>query len=72
MGGRVGLGKSSLFHHFKSKADLYLAVLRRVFDRIDESVAPVDVKATLERTGQSGQVLETWSTLKFSATCSSP
>lgn len=38
---RVGLGKSSLFHHFKSKAELYLAVLRRVFDRIDESVVPV-------------------------------
>jgi TetR/AcrR family transcriptional regulator len=35
---RVGLGKSSLFHHFKSKADLYLAVLRRVFERIDASV----------------------------------
>jgi TetR/AcrR family transcriptional regulator len=37
---RVGLGKSSLFHHFKSKADLYLAVLRRVFERIDASVPP--------------------------------
>jgi TetR/AcrR family transcriptional regulator len=37
---RVGLGKSSLFHHFKSKAELYLAVLRRVFERIDERVAP--------------------------------
>jgi TetR/AcrR family transcriptional regulator len=37
---RVGLGKSSLFHHFKSKAELYLAVLRRVFDRIEERVEP--------------------------------
>lgn len=37
---QVGLGKSSLFHHFRGKADLYLAVLRRVFARIDERVAP--------------------------------
>ena len=37
---RVGLGKSSLFHHFRSKADLYLAVLRRVLGRIDERVRP--------------------------------
>jgi len=37
---QVGLGKSSLFHHFRSKADLYLAVLRRVLDRIDERVGP--------------------------------
>jgi TetR/AcrR family transcriptional regulator len=36
----VGLGKSSLFHHFRSKAELYLAVLRRVFERIDERAAP--------------------------------
>jgi TetR/AcrR family transcriptional regulator len=42
---RVGLGKSSLFHHFKSKAELYLAVLRRVFDRIDASV-PASVLAS--------------------------
>jgi AcrR family transcriptional regulator len=36
----VGLGKSSLFHHFRSKAELYLDVLRRVFERIDERLAP--------------------------------
>ena len=33
---QAGLGKSSLFHHFPSKAELYLAVLRRVFERIEE------------------------------------
>jgi AcrR family transcriptional regulator len=33
---RVGLGKSSLFHHFRSKAQLYLAVLDRVLIGIDE------------------------------------
>lgn len=37
---QVGLGKSSLFHHFRSKAELYLSVLRRVFERIDERVRP--------------------------------
>jgi AcrR family transcriptional regulator len=37
---QVGLGKSSLFHHFRGKADLYLAVLRRVLERIDERVRP--------------------------------
>jgi TetR/AcrR family transcriptional regulator len=37
---QAGLGKSSLFHHFRSKAELYLAVLQRVFDRIDVQVAP--------------------------------
>jgi len=33
---QVGLGKSSLFHHFRSKAQLYLAVLDRVLVRIEE------------------------------------
>jgi len=37
---RVGLGKSSLFHHFRSKGELYLSVLQRVFERIDERVRP--------------------------------
>jgi AcrR family transcriptional regulator len=36
----VGLGKSSLFHHFRSKAHLYLAVLHRVLGRIEERLAP--------------------------------
>ena len=36
----AGLGKSSLFHHFPSKAELYLAVLRRVFERIGEQLRP--------------------------------
>jgi AcrR family transcriptional regulator len=37
----VGLGKSSLFHHFRSKAQLYCEVLVRVFDRIEAHLAPV-------------------------------
>lgn len=31
----AGLGKSSLFHHFKSKAELYAAVVGRILDHID-------------------------------------
>ncbi len=33
---QVGLGKSSLFHHFRSKTELYLAVLDRVLLRNEE------------------------------------
>lgn len=32
----AGLGKSSLFHHFRSKVQLYLAVLERVLGRLDD------------------------------------
>ena len=39
--GAAGLGKSSLFHHFRSKALLYLAVLGRVLDRIAQRLDPV-------------------------------
>jgi TetR/AcrR family acrAB operon transcriptional repressor len=31
----AGLSKSSLFHHFKSKVDLYAAVVGRILDHID-------------------------------------
>jgi len=31
-----GLGKSSLFHHFKSKVDLYAAVVGRILEQIDQ------------------------------------
>jgi AcrR family transcriptional regulator len=31
----VGLGKSSLFHHFRSKAQLYAAVVARILARIE-------------------------------------
>lgn len=37
----AGLGKSSLFHHFRSKVQLYLAVLERVLERMEERLAPV-------------------------------
>lgn len=32
----AGLGKSSLFHHFRSKAQLYLAVLERLLTQLDD------------------------------------
>jgi TetR/AcrR family transcriptional regulator len=32
----VGLGKSSLFHHFRSKAELYAAVVARILALIEE------------------------------------
>jgi len=37
----AGLGKSSLFHHFRSKVQLYLAVLERVLGRLDERLVRV-------------------------------
>lgn len=37
----VGLVKSSLFHHFRSKAQLYCEVIARVLDRIRLGLAPV-------------------------------
>ena len=37
----AGLGKSSLFHHFRSKVQLYLAVLERVLGRIEERLQPI-------------------------------
>jgi len=37
----AGLGKSSLFHHFRSKVQLYLAVLERVLGRLDDRLSAV-------------------------------
>lgn len=47
----AGLGKSSLFHHFRSKAQLYLAVLERLLAQLDERlrVAIAGGGAPLER-----------------------
>jgi len=36
-----GLGKSSLFHHFRSKAALYCVVVERALERIEAALAPV-------------------------------
>ena len=37
----AGLGKSSLFHHFHSKTQLYFEVLRRVLGRLQARLRPV-------------------------------
>ena len=42
---RVGLGKSSLFHHFPTKLSLYVAVLERILTRIDERVEAAQQRA---------------------------
>jgi AcrR family transcriptional regulator len=52
----AGLGKSSLFHHFRSKVQLYLAVLERVLARIDARCA-----AALEGPGPALARLDAWS-----------
>jgi AcrR family transcriptional regulator len=38
---RSGLSKSSLFHHFRSKEELYFEVLSSVLARIEKTLAPV-------------------------------
>ncbi|HEY8156314.1 MAG TPA: TetR/AcrR family transcriptional regulator [Myxococcota bacterium] len=47
----AGLGKSSLFHHFESKAQLYFEVLERVLGRIQVRLEPALAKpaGALER-----------------------
>src|SRR5690606_2660785 len=49
----VGLGKSSLFHHFKNKPELYAAVCARILARIDARLA-----AILAQGGTPAQRLE--------------
>jgi AcrR family transcriptional regulator len=51
----AGLGKSSLFHHFRSKAQLYFEVLGQVLRRIDGRLAPV-----LAAPGAPGEKLDRW------------
>jgi AcrR family transcriptional regulator len=52
---QVGLGKSSLFHHFASKAQLYFAVLGRVLSRLDERL-----RSALESGGTPAARLDRW------------
>jgi len=51
----VGLGKSSLFHHFPGKSQLYFQVLGRVLARIRDRLTPV-----LAGGGDPWQRLERW------------
>jgi TetR/AcrR family transcriptional regulator len=51
----VGLGKSSLFHHFKNKPQLYAAVCGRILRRIEESLM-----RTLAAGGTPVERIEHW------------
>jgi TetR/AcrR family transcriptional repressor of nem operon len=51
----VGLGKSSLFHHFQTKAQLYAAVTGRILRRIEERLV-----RSLARGGDPVARLERW------------
>lgn len=51
----VGLGKSSLFHHFRSKAQLYAAVASRILVHID-----VELARALAEGGAPADKLERW------------
>jgi TetR/AcrR family transcriptional regulator len=51
----AGLGKSSLFHHFRAKAQLYLAVLERLLARIEARLA-----AALGAGGGASERLDRW------------
>ncbi|HYB98402.1 MAG TPA: TetR/AcrR family transcriptional regulator [Candidatus Limnocylindrales bacterium] len=52
---QAGLSKSSLFHHFASKAQLYAAVMARILDRIE-----ADLVRALADGGSPVQRLERW------------
>jgi AcrR family transcriptional regulator len=52
---KVGLSKSSLFHHFSSKAQLYAAVMGRILDRIE-----AELMRSLAAGGGPVQRLERW------------
>ena len=52
---QVGLSKSSLFHHFASKAQLYAAVMARILDRIES-----ELMHSLVAGGGPVQRLERW------------
>jgi AcrR family transcriptional regulator len=51
----VGLGKSSLFHHFRSKAQLYAAVVARILGRIEAVLMD-----SLARGGTPAERLDRW------------
>jgi AcrR family transcriptional regulator len=51
----VGLGKSSLFHHFTTKAQLYAAVAARILSRIEEHLV-----RSLAKGGDPAARLERW------------
>lgn len=63
----VGLGKSSLFHHFRSKLALYEEVLARLLGRIAARVRPA-----LKVAGSPAQRLAVWSDALIDALAEHP
>lgn len=56
---RSGLSKSSLFHHFKSKTEIYASVLERLFKRLWETLeSQVDSRANAWM--QLDQIVDVW------------
>src|SRR5262247_2910647 len=51
----VGLGKSSLFHHFPTKAQLYAAVVERILSEIEDAVT-----RALAAGGSPAERLDRW------------
>jgi AcrR family transcriptional regulator len=51
----VGLRKSTLFHHFRGKAEIYAAVVARILRRFEEQL-----NRELVRGGSPGQRLDRW------------
>lgn len=51
----VGLGKSSLFHHFRSKAQLHAATVVRILSQVD-----VELTRSLAQGGTAVQRLDRW------------
>ncbi len=52
---RAGFGKSSLFHHFETKTQLYAAVMARLLQRVD-----TELTAALAAGGSPVERLERW------------
>jgi AcrR family transcriptional regulator len=63
----VGLGKSSLFHHFRSKPQLYCEVLDRALKRIEARLEPVMLSQASPE-----QRLERWIELVVDALAEQP
>jgi len=63
----VGLSKSTLFHHFRTKADLYAAVVGRILAEID-----LELTRTLARGGGAAERLDRWVDVLIDLLASTP
>ncbi|MCW5830329.1 MAG: TetR/AcrR family transcriptional regulator [Deltaproteobacteria bacterium] len=56
---RAGLSKSSLFHHFKSKTEIYASVLERLFKRLHEALE-AEINVAAGPWAQLDRVVDIW------------